>query len=92
MSLHLLASSKTIVLIIIVCSILTIIYIFLVRRPFGVEDEYFVQLFVEHDESLKLPTIGELLKRMFKDQNILFTKVYLANIIMASFNLMLLLI
>ena len=44
------------------------------------EDEYFVQLFVEHDESLKLPTIADLLKRMFKDQKILFTKVYAAKI------------
>ena len=44
------------------------------------EAEYFVQLFVEHDESLKLPTIADLLKRMFKDQKILFTKVYAAKI------------
>ena len=44
------------------------------------EDEYFVQLFVEHDESLKLPTIGDLLKRMFKEQKILFTKVHCAKI------------
>ena len=40
------------------------------------EDEYFVQLFVEHDESLKLLTTGDLLKRMFEDQNITFTKVH----------------
>ena len=47
------------------------------RRPFGTEQEYFVQLFVEYDESVKLPTVGDLLKRMFKEQNISFTKVYL---------------
>ena len=53
------------------------------------EDEYFVQLFVEYDESVKLPTIGDLLKRMFKDQKILFTKVHAAKINMATFNLFL---
>lgn len=47
----------------------------LYRRPFGVEQEYFVQLFVEHNESLKLPTVGELLEIMFKEQKIRFTKV-----------------
>ena len=47
------------------------------RRPFGTEQEYFVQLFVEYDESVKLPTVGDLLKRMFKEQNISFTEVYI---------------
>ena len=44
------------------------------------EGEYFVQLFIQCDESLKLPTIGDLLKRMFNDQKILFTKVHAAKI------------
>ena len=39
------------------------------------EQEYFVQLFVEHNKSLKLPTVGELLEIMFKEQKIRFTKV-----------------
>ncbi len=29
----------------------------LFRRPFGVENEYFVQLFLEMDESQKIPSI-----------------------------------
>ena len=46
------------------------------RRPFGIEDEFFVQLFLEPDESLKLPpTVGQLLNKMFKEQNISFTTV-----------------
>ena len=45
------------------------------RRPFGVEQEFFIQLFVEHDPNLRLPTVGELLKRMFTEQQITFTKV-----------------
>ena len=45
------------------------------RRPFGVDKDFFVQLFVELDPSLKLPTVGELLKRMFKEQQISLTKV-----------------
>ena len=51
------------------------VYNYSFRRPFGVEQEYFVQLFVEHDASLKLPTVGDLLGRMFKEQKIRFTKV-----------------
>ena len=47
------------------------------RRPFGVEQEYFVQLFVEQDKSLQLPTVGELLTKMFIEQKIRFTKVQL---------------
>ena len=44
------------------------------------EREYFVQLFVERDESLKLPTIEDLLKEMFKEQKLLFAKVHAAKI------------
>ena len=45
------------------------------RRPFGVESEYFVQLFLEMDESQKTPSIGDLLNRMFTEQDISFTEV-----------------
>ena len=46
------------------------------RRPFGIEEEYFVQLFLEPDETLKLPpTVGQLLNKMFKEQNISFITV-----------------
>jgi len=45
------------------------------RRPFGTEQEYFVQLFLEYDGSMKLPTVGELLTKMFKEQKISFTEV-----------------
>ena len=46
------------------------------RRPQGMEEEFFVQLFMEPDSSLKLPTIGALLARMFQEQDIKFSKVY----------------
>ena len=45
------------------------------RRPYGEEPEYFVQLFVDYDESLKLPTVGDLMKKMFREQDITFTQV-----------------
>ena len=45
------------------------------RRPFGVEQEFFVQLFVEHDPNLRLPTVGDLLRNMYTEQHISFTKV-----------------
>ena len=53
------------------------IYVILIpsRRPYGVEPEYFVQLFVDYDESLKLPTVGDLMKKMFWEQDITFTEV-----------------
>jgi len=44
------------------------------RRPFGTEQEYFVQLFLEYDESMKLPTVGDLLTKMFMEQKISFTQ------------------
>ena len=49
---------------------------FLFRRPFGTEPEFFVQLFVEFDESLKVPTIEKLMKKMFKEQQISFAGVF----------------
>lgn len=51
----------------------------LFRRPFGVEQEYFVQLVVEQDDSLKLTTVGYLIEKMFKEQNISLTKASLSN-------------
>ena len=48
---------------------------FLIRHPFGEEPEYSVQLFVDYDESLKLPTVGDLMKKMFREQDITFTQV-----------------
>ena len=48
---------------------------FFIRRPYGIEPEYFVQLFVDYDESLKLPTVGDLMKKMFREQDITFTEV-----------------
>ena len=45
------------------------------RRPFGTEPEFFIQLFVEPDESLRVPTIEILLKKMFKEQQISFAEV-----------------
>ena len=49
---------------------------FICRRPYGIEKEFFVQLFLEPDESLKLPpTVGQLLNKMFKEQNISFSEV-----------------
>ena len=47
----------------------------LYRRPYGMEQEYFVQLFVEYDETLKFPTVGDLLSIMYKEQKISFAKV-----------------
>lgn len=47
------------------------------RRPYGEEPEYFVQLFVDYDESLKLPTVGVLMKKMFREQDITFTQVHI---------------
>ena len=49
--------------------------IFFHRRPFGTETEFFVQLFMEFDESLKNPTIQNLLQKMFREQQISFASV-----------------
>ena len=48
------------------------------RRPFGTEPEFFIQLFVEPDESLGVPTIEILLKKMFQEQQISFASVSLS--------------
>ena len=39
---------------------------------------------MEFDENLKVPTIGKLLKKMFKEQNISFTevRVYLYSVLL----------
>ncbi len=40
------------------------------------EEEYFVQLFLEIEEkSSKVPTVGDLLTKMFSEQHISFTQV-----------------
>ncbi len=49
-------------------------YIFF-RRPFGIEPEYFVQLFLEVSESPEPAKLGSLLNKMFEEQNISFTEV-----------------
>ena len=63
------------------------VYMFIVllsyRRPFGTEKEYFVQLFLKYDDSMKLPTVGGLLTKMFKEQKISFTWVLTCNSNMA---------
>ncbi len=51
------------------------IYVYFFRRPFGIELEYFVQLFVEVSESPEPAKLGSLLNKMFKEQNMSFTKV-----------------
>ena len=60
---------------VIVCNCFTYILNLVYRRPFGVEQEFFVQLFVEYDANLRLPTVGDLLRKMFHEQHISFTKV-----------------
>ncbi len=41
----------------------------LIPHPFGVEEEYFVQLFLEIEEqSSKVPTVSDLLTKMFTEQ------------------------
>ncbi|CAI8016038.1 Ubiquitin carboxyl-terminal hydrolase CYLD [Geodia barretti] len=46
-----------------------------IKRPSGTEPEFFIQLFVEFDKSLKVPTIQALLRNMFKEQHISFSEV-----------------
>ena len=44
-------------------------------RPQGDEGEFFVQLFLEADPALQLPSIHQLLAKMFTEQDIKFSKV-----------------
>ena len=54
--------------------------ILLFRRPFGVEEEYFVQLFFEINPQKKIiPFTEVLLWNMFKEQNISFAEVNAIN-------------
>lgn len=46
------------------------------RRPSGTDKEFFVQLFVEPDKSMTMPSTELLLIKMFKEQKITFAKVY----------------
>ena len=50
-------------------------WLFHTRRPQGEEGEFFVQLFMEPFEGLRLPNIETLLRRMFKEQHIEFGQV-----------------
>ena len=45
------------------------------RRPSGADSEFFVQLFVEADKGMIMPTTQDLLLKMFKEQNITFAEV-----------------
>ena len=46
------------------------------RRPFGVEQEYFIQLFFEIDpNNTEVPKTDKLLTQMFHEQQISFTRV-----------------
>ena len=45
------------------------------RRPFGIEKKFFVQLFLEIDEAQKLFSVGDLVNKMFSEQQISFTEV-----------------
>jgi len=45
------------------------------RRPSGTDKEFFVQLFVEPNEAMSLPTTEDLLAKMFQEQNITFEEV-----------------
>ena len=47
------------------------------RRPFGVEQESVIPLFVDDGDlpPSRLPLVGEMLEKMFKHQKIRFTKV-----------------
>ena len=57
------------------------------RRPSGTDSEFFVQLFVEADKGMVIPTTQDLLHKMFKEQNITFAEVstYLECIVIALF-------
>ena len=49
------------------------------------ENEYFVQLFLEVDDTQKLPSIGDLMDKMFTEQKISFTEVYLCSNIIGMY-------
>ena len=52
------------------------VVVYNLRRPFVVEQEYFVQLFLEFDERVEIPTVGSLMIKMFLEQDISFTEVH----------------
>ena len=52
------------------------------------ECEYFVQLFLENDESMQLPSVEDLLNRMFSEQSISFTEVSTSIVLLANLNSM----
>ena len=56
--------------------LLTYMYTYSTRRPYGVEGEFFVQLFLESEaNSDAVPSISDMLHRMFTEQDLSFTQV-----------------
>ncbi len=51
------------------------VHSYIYRRPFGVEEEFFIEL-IEETDSNTLPTVGDLIKNMFNEQKMSFTKVF----------------
>ena len=45
------------------------------RRPSGIDGEFFVQLFVEPEKTESVVDTQKLLRQMFQEQGITFTKV-----------------
>ena len=54
-------------------------------RPSGTDKEFFVQLFVEPDKSMAMPTTEMLLTKMFKEQKITFAKVCTLYVLLVTF-------
>ena len=50
-------------------------FLHIIRRPSGTDKEFLIQLFVESNANVATVTTEELLKKMFKDNNITFAKV-----------------
>ena len=48
---------------------------FVHRRPSGIDKEFFIQLFVEPEESEPAVNTQRLLSKMFQEQNITFVQV-----------------
>ncbi len=51
------------------------VHSYICRRPFGVEQEFFIEL-IEETDSNTLPTVGDLIKNMFNEQKMSFTMVF----------------
>ena len=79
MSVHSSASSEQLFSKNVLDIIVTVFLTFpLCRRPFGVEKEFFIQLFFEIDnQTTEVPDSEKLLQKMFREQKISFTEVTL---------------